>query len=171
MEFFDVVKSRHSVRAFASTPIERDKVKAILEAANRAPSAGNLQAYEIYLVTRDRDRSTLARAALEQWFIAQAPVVLVFCAHPDRSAQRYRERGVRLYSIQDATIACAFAMLAATASGLATVWVGAFDDDSVRRAIRAPAGIVPVAILPVGYAAEKPEITPRRRLNDLVHEV
>ena len=171
MEFFDAVKSRHSIRAFTAAPIDRDKMQAILEAANRAPSAGNLQAYEIYLVTKAGDRSALARAALEQWFVAQAPVVLVFCAHPGRSSRRYGERGVRLYAIQDATIACAFAMLAATALGLATVWVGAFDDDSVRRAIRAPAEIIPVALLPVGYAAEKPETTPRRRLSDLVREL
>lgn len=77
MDFFDVVKSRHSIRAFAATPIDRDKVQTILNAANRAPSAGNLQAYEIYMVTRDRDRSALARAALEQWFIgAGSPRVL-----------------------------------------------------------------------------------------------
>jgi len=171
MEFFDVMKSRHSIRAFAATPIERQKVQAILEAANRAPSAGNLQAYEIYLVTSGRARSAVARAALEQGFVAQAPIVLVFCAQPGRSAGRYGQRGVRLYAIQDATIACAFAMLAATALGLATVWVGAFDDDSVRRAIGAPAEIVPVAVLPVGYAGEKPEMTPRRPLNELVHEI
>jgi nitroreductase len=60
-------------------------------------------------------------------------------------------------------------MLAATAQGLATVWVGAFDDDEVRRILGAPRGIRPVAILPVGYAAEKPEAPERRSLDDLVH--
>jgi site-specific recombinase XerC len=50
-----------------------------------------------------------------------------------RSAAKYRERGARLYAIQDATIACAFAMLAATALGLGTVWVGAFDDVRVMN--------------------------------------
>ena len=171
MEFFDVVRTRHSMRAFATTPVDDVKMQTILEAVNQAPSAGNLQAYEIYLVRRDRDRSALARAALEQWFVAQAPVVLVFCADPRRSERRYRQRGVGLYAVQDATIACAFAMLAATALGLATVWVGAFDDDAVRRAIRVPAELVPVALLPVGFAAEEPEATPRRELSDLVHEV
>ncbi len=169
MDFFDVVKRRHSIRAFESRPVDRSKVEAILESANRAPSAGNLQGYEIFLVTRDEGRKTLARAALQQWFIAQAPLVLVVCAHPGRSARRYRERGRRLYCVQDATIACAFAMLAATALGLATVWVGAFDDEAVRRAVKAPEGLTPVAILPIGYPAEKPEPTERRRLDDLVH--
>lgn len=171
MEFFDTVKARRSIRAFAATPVGGGQMQAILEAANRAPSAGNLQAYEIYEVTQAGDRKALARAALEQWFVAQAPAVLVFCANPERTAGRYGQRGVRLYAVQDATIACAFAMLAATALGLATVWVGAFDVDAVRRAIGAPAEIEPVAILPVGYAAEEPETTRRRELSDLVHKV
>ena len=77
---------------------------------------------------------------------------------------------MRLYSLQDATIACTFAMLAAVAEGLSTVWVGAFDDEKAHRAIGSPAGIQPVAILPIGYPAEAPGQSPRRRLSDLVHE-
>lgn len=170
MNFFEAVRKRHSVRAFAATPVEPDKLQAILEAANQAPSAGNFQAYEIYLARRERDRLALARAALGQMFIAEAPVALVFCAHPARSAGKYGQRGIRLYALQDATIACAFAMLAATTLGLATVWVGAFDDAAVARAIGAPQGILPVAVLPIGYPAEEPEPTPRRQLQELVHE-
>jgi len=95
-------------------------------------------------------------------------VALVFCTHAAR-AGRYGKRGELLYAIQDATIACTFAMLAATALGLATVWVGAFDAGEVRRVIQAPEGIDPVAILPLGYAAEDPASPGRRRLEDLVH--
>ncbi|MCX6634499.1 MAG: nitroreductase family protein, partial [Acidobacteria bacterium] len=124
MEFFEVLKARQSVRAFAPSPVEEEKLGAILETAGSAPSAGNLQAYEIYLVKADRLKRALARAALDQYFLAQAPVALVFCANPARSERRYRERGARLYSVQDATIACTYAMLAATALGLATVWIG-----------------------------------------------
>jgi len=171
MEFFEVVKRRHCIRAFASKPIEREKLEQILTAANAAPSAGDLQAYEIYLVNKAQLLAALARAAGNQDFLAVAPLSLVFCAHPARSASRYGERGTRLFALQDATIACAFAMLAATALGLGSVWVGAFDDDAVRRVIKAPEGLLPVAILPIGYAAEKPEITPRRPLDMLVHEV
>ncbi|HOK46963.1 MAG TPA: nitroreductase family protein [Bryobacteraceae bacterium] len=170
MDFFDVLQSRRSIRNFANRPVEQDKVRAVLEAANSAPSAGNLQAYEIYLATRKEDRTMLARAALEQWFIAEAPIALVFCTNPER-ARRYGKRGAERYALQDATIACTFAMLAATALGLSTVWVGAFDDDSVRRIIKAPSTETPVAILPIGYPAESPEKTPRRPLADLVHEV
>jgi nitroreductase len=127
--------------------VEAEKVAQVLAAANAAPSAGNLQGYEIFRVTHEKERAALAHAALDQFFVAQAPVVLVFCANQARSAAKYRERGARLYAIQDATIACAFAMLAATALGLGTVWVGAFDDAAVRRVLGCH-DLLPVAILP-----------------------
>jgi nitroreductase len=171
MDFFEVVKRRRSTRAYAAKPIDADRLAKILAAANAAPSAGNLQAFEIYRVTDPERRRELARAALHQSFIAQAPEVLVFCANPARSAARYRQRGVRLYALQDATIACTFAMLAATTLGLSSVWVGAFDDQEVHRVIGAQNGHIPVAMLPIGYAAETPELTMRRSLDDLVHQV
>ena len=169
MSFLKVVKARQSIRAFAPTSLAEDKLNEILEAANRAPSAGNLQAYELYVATQASRRAALAGAAFEQAFVADAPVVLVFCAHPERSARRYDQRGARLYALQDATIACTYAMLAATALGLASVWIGAFDEGAVRKAIGAPETHVPVALLPIGYAAEKPAPTMRRPLDDLVH--
>jgi len=113
----------------------------------------------------------LGSAAFGQVFVASAPMALVFCAHPARAARRYGERGRRLYAVQDATIACTYAMLASTALGLATVWIGAFDDGMVRAAIGGPEGQIPVAILPIGYEAEKPARTERRSLEDLVHSV
>jgi nitroreductase len=76
-----------------------------------------------------------------------------------------------LYCIQDASIACTFAMLAATAQGLSTVWVGAFDEEKVRLAVDAPLEHRPVAMLPIGYGAEQPRIRERRSLRDLVHPV
>ncbi len=169
MEFFDVVKERCSVRAYTSQSIEPGKLQQILEATNRAPSAGNLQAYEVYLVCDAKRRTALARATHGQKFVAQAAVVLVFCAHAALSVGRYGKRGTDLYCVQDATIACTFAMLAATALGLSTVWVGAFDEDKVRRAIEAPDAHRPVAMLPVGYPAESPRIRSRRSLSDILH--
>ncbi len=171
MDFFELIRMRRSIRAYKQQPVEEEKIQAVLEAANQAPSAGNLQAYEIYLVRDRAVRLALARAALEQWFISEAPVALVFCTHAQRAAGRYGRRGVQLYALQDATVACTFAMLAAAALGLGTVWVGAFDDEAVRRAIGAPEAHRPVAILPLGYPAEQPAATGRRRLEDLVHEV
>lgn len=171
MDFFQVINTRRSIRGFRSASIDAEALRCILEAASRAPSAGNLQAYEIYLVEQPEHREALVQAAADQDFLASAPLVLVFCANPARSEPRYGRRGRELYAVQDATIACTFAMLAAVASGLACVWVGAFDERAVRQVIQAPAGLLPVALLPVGYAGESGRITTRRPLDSLVHRV
>jgi nitroreductase len=88
---------------------------------------------------------------------------------PQRSAAHYAARGERLFSIQDATIAASHAQLAATALGLGSCWVGAFDNRRVAQIIGSPAHLRPVCMLAIGYAAEQPGRTPRRPLSELVH--
>ena len=171
MEFTDVIRNRHSIRTFTDQPVEAEKLQQILETANLAPSAGNLQAYEIYVVMDAKKRDGLSCAALAQEYIAKAPVVLVFCTHPELTNGRYTERGTRLYTVQDATIACTFAMLAATNLGLGCVWVGTFDEKVVRLILGAPDSQVPVVILPIGYPGEFPDQHLRRPLEQLTHWV
>jgi nitroreductase len=171
MDLFDAIQARQSVRAYQPADVPAEKLEAILSAANQAPSAGNLQAYQIYLIRDHKSKQALAKAARNQDFLAQAPLVLVFCTHPDRSATRYGERGKQLYCFQDAAIAAAYAQLAAVALGLATCWVGAFDDLGVSQAIDLPAHQHPIALLPIGYPAEAPHRTPRRSLSDMVRHI
>ncbi len=171
MDFFEVVKTRQSIRAYQDKPIEPGQLQQVLDTINCAPSAGNLQGYEVYLVTKRDVMQALARSTSGQDFITQAALALVFCAHPARSVQRYRERGTTLYCVQDATIACAYAQLAVTALGLASVWVGAFNEEAVRGAIGVGSDLRPVAFLPIGYAAETPERRSRRALVELVHRI
>ena len=171
MELFDVFEARHSIRAFTDQAVPDEALRKIFEAVNRAPSAGNLQAFEIYQVTRLEPKEALMRASYDQEFLVQAPLVLVFCAAPARSAVRYTERGETLYCIQDATIACTYAMLAATALGLGTVWVGAFDEEAVHGIIGATPDHRPIAMLPIGHPNAEPRIRPRRSLENIVHPV
>ena len=169
MQFFDVVRTRQSVRKFRATPVGKAELRQILEAANRAPSAGNLQAYEVHVVKNARLRQQLDVASGNQGVVAQAPVVLVFCAVPSRSAARYGARGEQLFCIQDATIACAYAQLAATALGLASVWIGAVQEpEVVKEALQLDGGLWPIAFLPIGYPAESPAPKLRRPLTDFV---
>lgn len=148
--------------------IEEDKLRRIFEAANLAPSAGNLQAYQVYTVKDEGKRKALAKAADDQEFIAEAPVCLIFCADQGRSAEKYGKRGSELYSVQDATIAGAFAMLAAADLGLATVWVGDFDEDKVRKVVDS-GNARPVAMFALGYAAQEPKPTPRKAIEEIFH--
>lgn len=171
MSFRDLVEKRCSIRAFEDRPIERGALETILWAANRAPSAGNLQAYEVVCVTEKTLRDELAGSASRQEFLAEAPVVLAFFAHPRRASTTYGPRGANLYCVQDATIACAYAELMANDLGLASVWIGAFDGPAVAQILGAPADVWPVALLPIGYGAEtKVMRSARRSLDDLVKE-
>jgi nitroreductase len=168
MDYFETVKTRHSIRAFQKKPVEEEKIHRILEVINLAPSAGDLQAYEVIVVKDPMLKNKLAKAALDQSFVSEAPVCFVFIAYPERSSKKYGHRGSDLYCVQDATIAATYTMLAATALGLSSTWVGAFDEKAAARAIGVTGEKRPIAILPIGYAAESPENTPRRPVGDVV---
>jgi len=171
MDLFETIRARQSVRAYLDREVEADKLEAILSAANQAPSAGNLQAYQIILIRDKSSMLKLAEATYNQDFITQAPVVLVFCADAERSAAKYGVAGERLFCVQDATVATAYAQLAATALGLATCWIGAFNEQQVVGLLGLKPGLRPVAILPVGWPAESPARTQRRNLDELVCEL
>lgn len=171
MDFAELIEERHSIRAFGEQEVERAKLENILQAARRAPSAGNLQAYKVAVVRAPSVRRRLARAALDQDFVAQAPAVLVFLADALASGVKYGRRGETLYAVQDATIACAYAQLAACDAGLGSCWVGAFHEEQVRAALGLEQHLRPVALLPLGYPAQVPEITPRRPLSEMVLDI
>jgi len=168
MEFFETVRNRHSIREFQDKEVEEEKLQKVLECCNSAPSAGNAQAYKIFLVKDKMKRRELSGVAGGQGAIAKAPVALVFCANPKESGMKYGERGEFLYSIQDATIATSYCQLAATALGLSTVWVGAFDEEKVKEIINTD--LKPVAIIPLGYAGEDPEPTTRKSIEEIIQE-
>ena len=167
-DFFETVRHRHSVRRYQpDIPVEAEKIHAILETACAAPSAGDLQAYHITVVSDTAQRRRLSDAAAGQAFISEAPLCLVFWADPRRSGSEYGARGAQLYAIQDATIAAAYAQLAIVAAGMGSTWVGSFDEQAVKDVLHDDER-VPIALLSVGYPAELPEPTPRRPLGEMV---
>ena len=171
-DFFETVRHRHSIRKYrADMPVEQEKLHAILEMACAAPSAGDLQSYHIVAITDERQRKQLSEIADAQDFIAEAPVTLLFCSDPGRAAKKYGERGEKLYALQDATISAAYAQLAVVAAGLASTWVGYFDNEKIKQAFGLAPGLEPVAALSIGYPAELPEETPRRPIKEMVTQL
>jgi nitroreductase len=169
MDVLEAIVSRRSIRAFKPDPVPEQLLDQIWEAARWAPSAGNQQAREFVLVTDIRVKRQLCEAALNQRFIEEAPVDIVVCAHEERSAQRYGERGRELYCLQDATAAVQNILLAAHALGLGACWVGAFNEQLVIYALTLPRNIRPIALIPIGYPAEQPFATSRFKLEDLIY--
>ncbi|VVB66664.1 malonic semialdehyde reductase RutE [Candidatus Gugararchaeum adminiculabundum] len=172
MEFSEVVEGRFACREFdPKKEVEEKKLQKLLETVNLAPSAGNLQSYLIYVVREKAKREELAIACHEQDQVAQAPIVLVFVADKRQGGKKYGRRGEEFYCVQDATIATAYAQLAATDLGLATCWIGAFDPAQVAKIIKAKEWEMIVAVIPLGYANQNPEEKERKELHELVREV
>lgn len=163
----EVIRRRRSVRSFREEPLPPGVLEQLLEAACWAPSAGNLQPWQFYVV-RSPEKKKQVAAAARQGFLAGAPAIVVVCALPERSAAIYGDRGRYLYCLQDTAAAVQNLLLAATSLGLATCWIGAFDEGRVRQVLGLSAEARPVALVPVGYAAGEPPTSDRRPLEAVV---
>ncbi|MGC8839425.1 MAG: nitroreductase family protein [Anaerolineae bacterium] len=156
MDLYEAIYRRRSVRRYADAPVEEAKLLRILEAARLAPSWRNGQCWRFVVV---RDRETIRRLAREQplgyqinrW-LQSAPVVVVACADPRASGRREDQD----FYLVDVAIALEHLVLAATAEGLGTCWIGALDEGNIRRILGIPEHIRVVAMTPVGYPAEDP---------------
>lgn len=161
MDVFECIEKRRSVRSFKSIPLPEEDVRRILRAGIMAPSAGNIQPWEFVVTTKEDLKMRLAEAALDQYWMAEAGVIITVCAVEEESAAYYGTRGKNLYCIQDTAAAVENMLLAATALGYGSCWVGAFDEIEVRKVLNIPKEVRPVAMIPIGVPAESPE--PRRR--------
>jgi nitroreductase len=168
MDVLEAITTRRSIRAFTEKDVSSDQVKVLLEAMIASPSAGNRQPWRIYVVRDEKVKQKLAIGAGDQDFIMEAPVVFVICRVPDESGTRYRNRGRTFYSIQDTAAMTQNLLLAAHALGLGACWVGAFNDSAIIAALECASGVLPVAIVPVGFPAESPKRRARRSIDSVV---
>jgi nitroreductase len=169
MDFFALLKKRHSVRKFKPKAIDSRTEKKLFNAINSAPSAGNMQSYAVFAVREREKKRLIAEACFNQGFIGSAPLILVFFADSSKAEQKYAQRG-SLYALQDAAIAASYAQLAASALGLGSCWVGAFDDLKIQKLFNNAQGLKAVAVIPIGFPAEKPLPTSRRAIQETVRE-
>jgi nitroreductase len=158
------ILNRHSCRNFRAAPLRESDLQLLLEAARWAPSAGNVQPWFFYAVLQRNLKLKLAAAALGQDFLAEAAVVFVVCADAQESALTYGERGRTLYCLQDTAAASENLLLAATALGYGSCWVGAFDERAATRVLGIPANLRPVALIAVGPGAPVSDFPGRKPL-------
>ena len=149
-------------------------VDGVTGASRTAPSAGGTYPLELYLVVGDVEgidagiyhydyqthsletkelgdvRTELARAALRQQVVTEAPASIVMVAHMKKTTKRYGERGIR-YVYMDVGYKSQNIYLQAEALSMATVAVGAFDDDAVKELLGTEGA--PVMIMPIGYGS------------------
>ena len=145
--FLQLAKDRFSVRYYAKTPVEQEKINAILEAARVAPTAKNLQPFHIYVLKSQEaiaKINTLSRCAYG------APVVFIVCY--DKSRAWVSPFDASDHSgVMDSSIVGAHMMLEAFEQGLGSCWVKFFNPKEVSAAFDIPDNLTPSILLDVGY--------------------
>lgn len=170
---FDAIASRKSVRGFEDSSVEDEKLKICLEAARLAPSWANKQCWHFVVV---QGKQAVDDLGLVPAHIKNTPVLIVACGDPDKSGSIDGKQ----YYMVDVAIAVEHLVLAAWEQGLGTVWVGAFKEDKVRKALGIPENIKVVALIPMGHPADKEGVRSklikklagsanRKDLKDIVH--
>jgi nitroreductase len=166
MDFYEVIKKRHSIRKYKPGAISDEVLTRVLDAAHLAPSGKNGQPWRFIVVRDENLKKQLVKPCRDQIFIAEAPVVIIGCANEDES---YQKQGnyMKSWAI-DLAIAFDHLMLAATVEGLGTCWIGAFDEKEVKKVMKIPEHLRVVGLTPVGYADGEPKPKPRKALEEIV---
>jgi nitroreductase len=166
MDTLEAVKTRRSIRSYLDKPVEEEKLLRVLEAGRLSPSAANRQPWDFVVVQDPTAKACLSGAYERTWF-SKAPAIIVVCATP---ATAWRRRDGEEFWKIDAAIAMQSMVLAATAEGLGTCWIGAFDEEKAKEALGLPEDVHVVAMTPLGYAAELPgQATSRKGLSEILH--
>ena len=143
--------TRVSIRKYQPRPVEPEKITAILRAAMAAPSAGNQQPWEFYVITNPELIAQLSTVSPYSGCAKGAPVVIV---------SAYREKlWAPMYAEIDMSIAMENLWLACEEQGLGGVWMGIAPQPERMQAVEAlvgiPEGLRAFAIFPLGYPAEE----------------
>ena len=168
MDVYKAMKERRSIRSYKSDEVEDKKLKKVLEAGRVAPSGKNAQGWK-FIVTRGEElKNKLVDACKGQKFIAEGDYIITVCVNED---EVYQKHGSFMTSFpMDGSIALQQMMLAATAEGLGTCWIGAFKEDDVKKTLNIPDPYRVVGLTPLGYAAEEGRDRGRKPLDEIVFQ-
>jgi nitroreductase len=157
METMETIEGRRSIRKYRPDEVPRETLFQVLEAARLAPSGANRQPFQLIVVTDPEKKKGLVPLCKNQQFVGEAPVFIAGVDDPQQKWNRV-----------DLTIALDHLTLAATAHGLGTCWVGAFDAEKLATYLDVPKNKVVTVCLSLGYPDETPEARPRKPLSELV---
>jgi len=167
MDIFQVIRDRRSIRKYKDTPVERDKIEQVLDAARLAPSWKNLQCWRFLVLTEPEKIAKLLEAFPDdnpgKKAVAMAPVVILACGDP---AQSDVENGIEYY-VCDTAIAFAHLCLAAHALGLGTCMMGWYDEALIKKTLGIPENMKILGLTPLGYPDQEPKARPRKELGEI----
>ena len=167
METWDAITSRRNVRSYSKGEIATEDIDRILEAARRAPSAGNQQAWDFVVCTDREQLAQLAKVGPAAGHVAGSAATVALVAAKSRDAET---RDLIQFDLGQATMSV---MLAAADLGIGSAHAGVHDQQLARRLLGFPEDRFCALLITLGTPADRP-LTPiqrpnRRPFNDVVH--
>jgi len=169
LDFYDVIRTRRSVRSFKNDPIPEKVLNRVLDAARVAPSGSNRQPWKFIVVKDYTLKQKMVPLCKNQDFIADAPLIVVACGQrlPINRGGYMGEMSILL----DVSIAFTQLILAARAEGLGTCWIGAFNNEELKKLLGVPSEFEVVAVTPLGYPSDSDIFTEsenRKTMNEIL---
>lgn len=165
MKFYDLALERYSARKYQDKSIEEEKLNLILEAGRLAPTAVNFQPQRVYVIKSEENLKKINEITP---YAFHAPVVLMVCA--DLSECWKNPFNGRKSGEMDASIVATHMMLQAKELNIDSCWVCYFDTEKVKKEFNIPENTEPFLLLPIGYAIEGSEPSPRHSLRKSLNE-
>ncbi|WP_291632261.1 nitroreductase family protein [Clostridium sp.] len=169
MEFYDVVQTRKSIKKFNNTPIDREKLARMINAAMMSPSWKNNTSYRFILVDEKRELEQISKAIMNKdnsaaQSIIDSPMTAVVVADPGASGEVENKE----FYLVDSAIAMEHFVLSATNEGYGTCWIAAIDEDIIKKTLSIPQNYKVVAMTPIGEIAESKEHNDKKDIKDFV---
>jgi nitroreductase len=181
MNLYDLIMKRRSARNFKDQEIPEHIVEELLDAANNAPSGGNIQPISIILVREAERRKELAEMVGDQPWVKNAPLSMIFCIDFFRikkwasmfEADFKGEKALSHFLIAYADLMCSAqnVVILAEDYGLGSVYIGTILDaiDKVRKYFTIPEYVLPLMVLSIGYPKSVPKNVPKLKRDVIAH--
>lgn len=173
--FLEFLKSRRSIRKFSDREIDESTQKDLLEAVRWSQSWANTQCWEVIVVKDPEKRLEVQSAFFGKnpavKSIVSAPLLFVMCAKKKVSGFYNNESPTILgdWFMFDVGIATQDLCLCAASKGLGSVVAGMFDHEKVAKSLCLPDDVQVVALVSVGYPAQKPKAPERKSIESFTH--
>lgn len=184
-EVLKTINNRSSLRGYDKRDISSEDLDAILEAAMRAPTAGNQMLYSIIVIRDEKTKKILSETCDHQAFIATAPVLLLFLADHQRWFDYYEQNEVGEYcekqkllfeapqesdlllAIEDAMAAAQNAVIAAESLNIGSCYIGDIIENYEihKKLFDLPDWAFPIALLTLGYYRPEQPRVPKERFD------
>ena len=169
MDLINLIKKRRSVRDYKDKLVKKNDLFKILEAARWSPSSGNVQNWRFIVITNDGLKIKLAEACLSQYWLSNAPILIVVASDDSKLRMLFGQRGETVYSIQNCSVAMQNIMLEAESLGLNSCWVGAYDEEKIKRVLLVDDPNISIrGLIAIGYAKQTPPPPQRISMDKIV---